>query len=142
MRKAAFLGLAMLLAQTGVAAAEMLVAARTIRAHSVIMAQDLATQPGDAAGFASSPEQLIGQETRVALYAGRPIRLSDVGPPAVIERNQIVPLVFNHGGLRITTEGRSLSRAGAGDWVRVMNLVSRATVSGRAADDGRVYVSP
>jgi len=123
------------------AAADMIVAARTIRANHVITAQDLAVQRGDAAGIAADPAEVIGQEARVALYAGRPVRLTDVGPPAVIERNAIVPLVYEQNGLRITTEGRSMSRAGAGERVRVMNLSSRTTVSGRALADGRVLVS-
>ena len=124
------------------ALADMVVATRTIRANTVLTAQDLKLQSGEAVGVASHPDQLVGQETRVALYAGRPVRLEDVGPPALVERNQVVELVFDHGGLRITTEGRSLSRAGAGERVRVMNLDSRTTVTGRVASDGRVLVSP
>lgn len=123
------------------ALADMIVAARTIRAQTVITQQDVAVKPGEISGVAADPGALIGKEARVALYAGRPIRLADVGPPAVIDRNQIVTLVFERGGLRIVAEGRSLSRAGAGERVRVMNLVSRNTVSGRAGPDGRVFVS-
>ncbi len=137
------LALCLTLALAGASAqADTIVAARTIRAQSVISAQDLAVREGDMPGAATHPDDVIGQEARVALYAGRPIRLADIGPPAVVDRNQIVPLIFDHGGLRISTEGRSLSRAGAGEWVRVMNLTSRSTVSGRVAADGRVYVSP
>ena len=122
-------------------AADMVLATRTIRANSIITAQDVVVKEGDMAGAASSPDQLIGSEARISLYAGRPIALADVGPPAVIERNQIVPLVFQQNGLRISTEGRSLSRAGAGDYVRAMNLSSRTTVSGRVLPDGRILVS-
>ena len=135
------LTIACMLILPGAAWADIIIATRTIRAQSLITAQDLAVKHGDIIGVAAFPEELIGQEARVALYAGRPIRLGDVGPPAVIERNQIVPLVFERGGLRIITEGRSLSRAGVGEYVRVMNLNSRTTVSGRAEPDGRVYVS-
>ena len=39
------------------------------------------------------------------------------------------------------TEGRALARAGAGDYVRVMNLASRATVMGRVLQDGQIEVS-
>ena len=123
------------------ALADIMVATRTIRAHSLISAQDVVVKDGEIPGVATTPDMLIGQETKVALYAGRPIRMSDVGSPTVVERNQIVPLVFEHNGLRITAEGRSLSRAGPGEYVRVMNLSSRNTVSGRVARDGRVYVS-
>ena len=123
------------------AAADIMLAARTIRPGGIISAQDVMIKAGDLIGTASSPEQLIGFEARVTLYAGRPIQVSDVGPPALVKRNQIVPLIFQGNGLKISTEGRSLSRAGAGDFVRVMNLSSRTTVSGRVMPDGRILVS-
>lgn len=123
------------------AVADIMLAARTIRPGGIITAQDVMVKAGELVGAASSPDQLVGSEARVTLYAGRPIALSDIGPPALVKRNQIVPLVFQQNGLRISTEGRSLSRAGAGDFVRVMNLSSRATVSGQVMPDGRIYVS-
>ena len=123
------------------AAADVVTAARTLRPGDIITTADLMVKTGELVGTASRPEQLIGLEARVSLYAGRPIALGDVGPPALVERNQIVPLVFEQNGLRISTEGRSLSRAGAGDFVRVMNLSSRMTVSGRVMPDGRIMVS-
>ncbi|WP_397541805.1 flagellar basal body P-ring formation chaperone FlgA [Roseovarius salis] len=121
--------------------ADIVVATRTIRAQTIVTPADVAVKPGEVAGAAIHPGEVIGKEARAALYAGRPIRLADVGPPAVIERNEIVPLIFTRGGLHIVTEGRSLSRATAGERVRVMNLSSRSTVSGRVRDDGRVFVS-
>ena len=92
-------------------------------------------------GIADDPVQVIGQEARQAIYAGRPIRLTEIGPPAVIERNQIVPIVFQKNGLQITAEGRSLSRAAPGEKVRVMNMSSRNTVNGWVGPDGTVFVA-
>ncbi len=125
----------------GQAVADTVLAVRTIRPGGIIMARDVVVEAGNTAGAASDPAEVIGQEARVSLYAGRPIALGNVGPPALVERNQIVPMVFEVNGLRISTEGRSMSRAGAGDFVRVMNLSSRTTVSGRVMPDGRIFVS-
>lgn len=130
------LGLA---AQT--ALADTVVANHTIRPQTILSAEHLAVKHGDASGGVSDPSLLIGLETKVALYAGRPVRITDVGPPAIIERNQIVSLVFRQRGLEITAEGRSMDRAGPGETVRVMNLTSRTTVFGRVSEDGRVWVS-
>ncbi len=121
--------------------ADIVVAAHTIRPNSVIAPGDLLLKPGKVAGAATDPGQLIGQEARVAIYAGRAVRLSDVGPPAVVARNQIVSIMFTHGGLSISTEGRALDRAGVGEVVRVINMSSRTTVSGRVTPDGQVQVS-
>lgn len=125
----------------GQATAETVVAARTIRAHTVIAASDLLLRDVIIPGGVSDPEFLIGMEARVALYAGRPIRPGDVGFPAVVERNQILPLIYNRSGLSITTDGRALDRAGPGDVIRVMNLASRSTVSARIGIDGAAYVA-
>lgn len=130
-----------LIVLTSPACADTVVAARTIPAQTLIAPEDIVMREGNIAGGESDPLLFIGMESRVALYAGRPIRAADVGFPAVIERNQIVPLIFHTNGLRIATEGRSLGRAGPGEMVRIMNLASRSTVSARIGDDGIAYVS-
>lgn len=120
--------------------ADVIVATRTLRPQTVVTAADLAIRPGDIAGVPSDPAELIGLETRVALYAGHPVRRDDVGEPAVVDRNEIVPLLFERGGLTIQVVGRALARAGAGDRLRVMNLDSRTVVWGSAQPDGTVIV--
>ncbi len=122
------------------AGAETVVAARTIPPNTVIASADLALRDGDIPGAAQHPDELIGMESRVALYAGRPVSPADVGFPAVIGRNDIVPLIFDSGALTIATEGRSLDRAGPGERIRVMNLSSHTTVTARVGMDGAAYV--
>jgi len=125
---------------SGPALADVILATRTIRPQEILGPADLLLQQGEGHSDVTL-EDLIGQEARVALYPGRPVRQGDVGPPTVVERNQVVPLIYQRGGLEIMTEGRSLERAGIGDYVRVMNLASRATVSGRVAASGQILVS-
>ena len=121
------------------AQADMLVAARTLRAQSIVTAADLILRDGPETGL-SDPALVIGQETRVTIYAGRPLRPGDVGPPAIVERNQVVPLVFESSILRIETEARALARAGVGERIRVLNLSSRAAVTGQVQPDGTILV--
>lgn len=121
--------------------ADIVIATRTIRAQSIVIPDDVSVTEGVMTGVAVDPAEVIGQETRKAIYAGRPIRLTDIGPPAVIERNQIVPIVFQKNGLQITVEGRSLSRAAPGDQIRVMNMSSRNTVNGWVSPGGTVFVA-
>ncbi len=124
------------------AMADSLIATRTIRAQSVLEEADITLVAAEIPGALSVSADAIGQEARITLYAGRAVRAEDLGPPATVERNQIVPLSYSVGSLSITTEGRALLRGGTGDTIRVMNLASRTTVSGRIADDGRVLVGP
>lgn len=122
-------------------AADTVIAARTIRAKSLLGPSDVSAVPGDVPGGLADPEQAIGLEARVTLYAGRPIRAGDIGPPAVVERNQLVSLIFGSDTLSITADGRALDRAGIGDRIRVMNLASRATVIGTVDETGAIIVS-
>ena len=123
------------------ASAEIVVAARTLPAQTIITRDDLLINKGSAMGGESDPLLFVGMESRVALYAGRPIRVGDVGFPAIVERNQILPLIYRSNGLMISTEGRSLARAGPGEIIRVMNLTSRSTVSAKIGTDGIAYVT-
>lgn len=132
--------LAMICAFASPLSAETVVAARTIPAQTLISAEDLAIKEGDTVGGESDPLLFVGMETIVAVYAGRPLRVTEVGFPAIIERNQIIPLIFESGGLQISTEGRSLARAGPGEIIRVMNMTSRSTVSAKIGADGVAYV--
>ncbi len=122
------------------AEAEMVATNRTIRPKTILRAGDLVMVPGEVPGTLIAFDEAVGLEARKVLYAGRPIRFEDVGPAAIIERNQIVRLIFRKGGLTIAAEGRSLGRGGIGDSLRIMNLSSRTTVSGIVAPNGAVYV--
>lgn len=121
--------------------ADALVATRTIRAQTVLTAEDFAVVDADIPGAVTDPSAAIGQEARVTLYAGRPIGTGDIGAPALVDRNQSVTLVYRSGGLSILTEGRALDRGAAGEVIRVMNAASRATVNGKIAPDGSVIVT-
>ena len=125
------------------AQADVLLAARTLRAGTLVEPGDviLTTDPAPL-GAAQAIDEAVGYEARVTLYAGRPIRLEDIGPPALVERNERVLLRYVRGALRITAEGRALDRGAEGDWIRAINLSSRQTISGRVAADGVVEVSP
>lgn len=133
--------LAALVLAAGPLAAETLVPTRTLRANQVIQPEDLATGgPAAPGAMVTDPVEAVGMEARVTLYAGRPIPLASLAPPALVERNQIVTLLFRHGGLDIRAEGRALGRGAADEPVRVMNLASRTTVTGRVTGPGLVSV--
>lgn len=122
------------------AMADTVVAARTIRAQAILSGADVVLTETDLEGAYTALDEVVGLEARVAIYAGRPIRIDDIGPPAVIDRNQLVTLVYRSGGLSMAAEGRALGRAGVGDRLRVMNLSSRQTVTGLVRADGSVAV--
>ncbi len=134
------LAIALCISLSAPAAAEVIVPVRTIRAKEVITAADITWKPTEIPGAISDPAAIIGQEARISLYPGRPVRPGDVGPPALVERNDLVSLVYTRGTLRISAEGRVLGRGSVGERVRVMNLTSRTTVSGQILPDGSIEV--
>ncbi len=134
--------LSFLLLVAGPLWADSVVPTRTIRANAIIGESDVIIRNGvQSAGFARIAD-VVGQEARVALYPGRPIGIDDIGPPAIVSRNQVVRVSFQSSGLHIVTDGRALERGAVGDLVRVMNLTSRATVFGQILADGSIQVTP
>lgn len=124
---------------TAPAYADTLVAARTLRAQTILGPTDLVWRDGPSNGI-TDVAQVLGQETKVTIYAGRPLSLGDIGPPALVERNQIVTLIYANAVLHIETEARALGRAAVGETIRVLNLSSRTSVTGQVQADGSVHV--
>jgi len=133
---------AIFLCAPGIALAQFVTPAHVIPARTVISASDLEMQQGNAAGVLRNVSRIVGKEARVTLYPGRPIMAGDIGQPAVVQRNQLVLLIYDKGALSITTEGRALARGGVGDRIPVMNLSSHATIRGVVSGAGQVKVSP
>lgn len=133
--------IAVLLAVPTQLAADSLTTTRVIRPDTILELQDITVLAKDFPGAVTPDESIIGLEARNTLYPGRPIRSIDVGPVALVKRNQHVKLVFRQGTLTIATEARALERGTVGDFVRVMNLASRSTVFGQVALDGSVIVA-
>jgi len=125
---------------SGAVTADVVVALKTIRANTILTEDLLGLRKGEVGGTLQSKSDAIGQESRVVLYAGRPIRFEDIGPPALVTRNQLVPLHYNVRGLSISTTGRALDRGAAGETIRVMNLSSRSTLFGLVQENGQVVV--
>lgn len=115
------------------------VAARNLPAGTVIAPADLRLADADQA--AGDPASLIGLETRVTVYEGRPVLEKLLHAPTLVERNQIVRLQFRRGEVYIATDGRALEQGRAGDVIRVLNQASRNTITAQVLPDGTVHVS-
>lgn len=119
---------------------QTVMADRTIRANTLILDADVSLRAERISGGFVRKSDVVGQESRVVLYPDRLIRAQDIGPPALITRNQIVRITFQTNGLQITTEGRALERGAEGDRIRAMNLTSRAVLFADVMADGSLKV--
>ncbi len=123
------------------AQAETLVASRTLPARTVINDGDFTIVGGDTPGAAAAIADVLGKEVRATIYSGRPLYLSGLSAPALVERNQLTTLVYKIGALKISAEGRAMERGADGDLIRVMNLSSRTIVQGAVQPDATISVS-
>ncbi|MFT4012847.1 MAG: flagellar basal body P-ring formation chaperone FlgA [Paracoccus sp. (in: a-proteobacteria)] len=121
------------------AMADAVIAARTLRPGMVLAASDVMVATAVDGPF-SRPDQVVGQQLQAMVSKGRPITPAQLSAPILIERNQLVTLVYDRASLRIEAEGRALGPGAVGQVIRIMNNNSRVTVSGRVAADGTVVI--
>lgn len=123
-----------------VSTAESVIALRTIPAKSIVSEGDIGLVDAAIDGALTETRAALGFEARMTIYAGRPLRGSDLVAPAMVERNQSVRLIYKAGSLTISAQGRALARGAKGDLIRVMNLTSKTTVTGTISWDGSIIV--
>jgi flagella basal body P-ring formation protein FlgA len=84
---------------------------------------------------------LVGKVARRTLLPGKPIPVGAVEDARVVSNGAQVKIVFQEGGLVITSYAAALQNGRVGDLVRVRNLDSGVTISGTVLIDGSVRVS-
>ena len=119
--------------------ASEIVAARTLRVGTVLTEADIRLA-GDGPD-ANLPQGVIGKEIRRAVYAGRSISLSDLGPPTLIRRNDVITMIYRSGRLGLRTQGRSMGSGGLGEVIEILNLDTRLKVRGTIIGPEQVEVT-
>jgi flagella basal body P-ring formation protein FlgA len=87
-----------------------------------------------------SADAAIGKVARRTLLPKRPIPLNALRKPNVIQQGKSVKIVFQSGGLTITTVGVALQSGHVGDRLNVRNTESGTTIRGVAQADGSIRV--
>ncbi|GAB4139406.1 MAG: hypothetical protein Fur0037_05610 [Planctomycetota bacterium] len=85
-------------------------------------------------------EDVAGMVARRDLQAGRPLRLVDFGPPAIVRRGDLVTVVLTKGRVKVTAKALVAEDASQGAPVTVVNPNSGAKIRGIAAAPGLVVV--
>ncbi len=85
---------------------------------------------------ASAPDQ-----TGLAAFEMRiPAPNRQVSTTAYVKKDDIIPIIYSYGSLSIRADGKSLHSAEPGEEIDVLNLASKATVTGNVSVDGVIYV--
>jgi flagella basal body P-ring formation protein FlgA len=85
-------------------------------------------------------DDIIGQETRRALRPNEPLRSYDLQRPVMIERGELVTLIFEVPGIQLTVRARAMESVGEGELARFVNLQSNRTVEAFVDGPGRARV--
>jgi flagella basal body P-ring formation protein FlgA len=84
---------------------------------------------------------LAGMVPRRTLRAGEPIRNADLAKPILVEKNQLVTVVYNTGGLTLSMRGRAQSPGSMGEAVRVQNPQSKRIVDGVVSGPAQITIT-
>ncbi len=126
------------------ARAEMVVAARSLTTNTVLTADDLQVLKHEVAQAGGQPltriSEAAGKRLRTAVRPGVPIRGSQLVSVPVVVSGQLVTIIAENGGVRITVAGRARSSGGTGDLIRVQNLLSNKEFPARVLDASTVEV--
>lgn len=90
--------------------------------------------------LASNRTMLVGKVAKRTLLPGQPIPTNSIGQPRLVTVGQMVRLVYEDGGLVISTYASALQAGAAGDLVAVRNAASGIVVSGIIHADGSIHV--
>ncbi len=123
---------------------DYLVSARAMTAGQVVASADLAPRNGDLTALPSNvvtePAQALGKTLKNGLAAGQPLRSDQLIGAWAVQQGQNVKTVSHGTGFSVSSEGRALNNAVAGQVVQV-RTPSGQTVSGIARAGGIVEIA-
>lgn len=83
---------------------------------------------------------LVGMAPRRGLRAGQPVHISDVNPPVLVKKGQLVTIILSTPNMMLTARGRALQNGAVGDTIRVSNIQSSLVVEATVTATGEVLV--
>lgn len=89
----------------------------------------------------ASAEDLVGMVPRRPLRAGEPIRTSDLAKPILVEKNQIISVIYAAPGITLSMRGRAQGNGSKGETIRVQNLSSKRLVEGVITGPAQITIT-
>lgn len=121
------------------------VAARPISVGQLLSAADVEAREGDLTALpvsvAVDVAQISGRVASNRIASGAPLRRELLRAPVIVQQGQIVKVVTQGAGFVVSTEGKSMSQAAAGDLLQVKTR-GGVMVSGIVRSDGTVERAP
>jgi flagella basal body P-ring formation protein FlgA len=102
-----------------------------------MLKMDLAKLPSDVI---TDPEMILGKRTRRAIGAKTPLRANLVEFPPLVKRGDVVVIIVETGGLKITALGQVKKKGRLGESIPVINYDSKKILYARVLDSSTVKV--
>jgi flagella basal body P-ring formation protein FlgA len=108
-------------------------------------------QPGDlvwskAAGAPTdaprNADAVIGMAARRPLREGDAVALRDISAPVVIKSGDVISVVYEDGGIRLTLQAKAMANASVGDSLNVQNTASKKVIEAVATGPDEAAVGP
>lgn len=119
------------------------VAARPLSRGHVLTEDDvsLSLAPyAQAKGALTDPAMVIGNAMKNNVNAGEPISERNLSKSLMIRRGDMVTIVAQQGGLKVTASGQARQDGALGDTVSVTNLNSNKNVSGKVIGPNMIEI--
>lgn len=124
---------------------EVAVLAHDVERGDAIKEKDLTLvrRPANKVGndVIGSTSDLIGMVPRKTLRTGELIHAGDLAKPILVEKNQLISVVYISKGLSLTMRGRAQNNGAMGETIRVQNPQSKRIVEGIVSGPGQVTIT-
>lgn len=128
------------------ATVEALTFTRSLNSGEIVQPEDVMwTQVQSHLAPAAGPQdaaEIIGMAARRPLRAGQAVNIRDLAAAVVINRNDMVEVLYQDNGIELTITGRAQRQATVGDTVSILNLQSNRTIEAVAIAPGRAVAGP
>ncbi len=117
----------------------------TVRNGTIITANNIETVEIPTKSLSSQviidANALLGSTPRRMISAGQPIKVNDIQAPQVVERGEIVTMIFKRGPLQLTAQGKAMENGAKGDMIRVINTGSNQSIQGTISNPREIIVT-
>jgi flagellar basal body P-ring formation protein FlgA len=116
---------------------------RPVERGEVLQASDLTVlrRPKAQSEGLAQMSAAIGLAARHQLRPGQPIYVTDLTKPMVVQRDELVTLVFEAPGLTLTLRGKAQEAGAVGDTIGILNEQTKRVVQGVVSGPGRVMAA-
>jgi flagellar basal body P-ring formation protein FlgA len=116
---------------------------RPLERGEVIKASDLILQrrpKSENAAALTALDAAVGMAARHPLRPGQALSEADLMKPMIVQRNDMVTIVYEAPGLTLTLRGQAQDAGALGDTIGVINVQSKRVLQGVIAGPGRVRI--